>query len=209
MQLLQHEIPAAELPTGNAETWFARISTHENAAKEGTASWQEFDSGTRRDHCERERDYTPDVFDARQVLSWDDMINADAVPGWKDVQMSVWEMCHSIPSPLKDRVFAVVCLTAMAEGGKSWIVVQMPVKVKKVQGTGYVGTERVQEGVYVSVERGDLVEEGAKVKWTMATASDAQGALPMWAQKMGVPGAVVKDVGLFMDWAEKRRKGQA
>lgn len=27
-----------------------------------------------------------------------------------------------------------------------------------------------------------------------------------WAQKMGVPGAVVKDVGLFMKWIEKKRK---
>jgi len=27
-----------------------------------------------------------------------------------------------------------------------------------------------------------------------------------WAQKLGVPGAVVKDVGLFIDWIAKRRK---
>ena len=41
----------------------------------------------------------------------------------------------------------------------------------------------------------------------MATASNARGSLPMWAQKMGVPGAVVKDVGLFMKWVGGRRKG--
>ena len=32
----------------------------------------------------------------------------------------------------------------------------------------------------------------------MAVASDASGALPMWAQKMGLPGAIAKDVGLFL-----------
>ena len=31
----------------------------------------------------------------------------------------------------------------------------------------------------------------------MAVASDASGVLPMWAQKMGLPGAIAKDVGLF------------
>ena len=31
----------------------------------------------------------------------------------------------------------------------------------------------------------------------MAVASDASGVLPMWAQKMGLPGAITKDVGLF------------
>ena len=39
----------------------------------------------------------------------------------------------------------------------------------------------------------------------MATASDAKGWLPMWVQKLGVPGAVVKDVGLFIRWI--RNKG--
>jgi hypothetical protein len=43
----------------------------------------------------------------------------------------------------------------------------------------------------------------------MGTASDAGGNLPMWAQKMGVPGAVVKDVGLFMQYCEDQRRGKA
>ena len=43
------------------------------------------------------------------------------------------------------------------------------------------------------------------VEWVMATASDAKGYLPMWAQKMGVPSAIVKDVGLFIDYVKKQR----
>lgn len=38
------------------------------------------------------------------------------------------------------------------------------------------------------------------IEWVMATASDAKGWLPMWVQKLGVPSAVVKDVGLFVGW---------
>ena len=40
--------------------------------------------------------------------------------------------------------------------------------------------------------------ESDKVEWMMAVASDASGVLPMWAQKMGLPGAIAKDVGLFL-----------
>ena len=43
----------------------------------------------------------------------------------------------------------------------------------------------------------------------MATASDAKGNLPMFVQKFGVPGAVLKDVGFFIGWTEKRRELQA
>lgn len=39
----------------------------------------------------------------------------------------------------------------------------------------------------------------------MATASDAGGYLPMWAQKLGIPGAVVNDVGLLMKWIDGKR----
>ena len=49
-------------------------------------------------------------------------------------------------------------------------------------------------------------EEGEEeVEWVMATASDARGALPGWVQKLGTPGAVVKDVGLFLGWVDGRR----
>ena len=43
----------------------------------------------------------------------------------------------------------------------------------------------------------------------MATASDAKGYLPMWTQKLGVPGAVVKDVGLFMKWTADNRASKS
>ena len=47
------------------------------------------------------------------------------------------------------------------------------------------------------------------IEWIMATASDAKGWLPMWAQKLGIPGAIVKDVGLFIAWVAKQRQSGA
>ncbi|KAL2010087.1 hypothetical protein VTN00DRAFT_5894 [Thermoascus crustaceus] len=55
----------------------------------------------------------------------------------------------------------------------------------------------------------DLSARG-RVEWTMATTSDAGGAVPEWVQRSwtmgGVPRAVVTDVGLFLGWVAQRRK---
>ena len=47
-----------------------------------------------------------------------------------------------------------------------------------------------------------------QIEWLMATASDAGGWLPMWMQRLGTPGAIVKDVGLFMKYIKKERDGK-
>ena len=57
---------------------------------------------------------------------------------------------------------------------------------------------------YSSIER-CAAKEG-HVEWTMATASDTNGWLPMTFQKMGVPGAITKDVGSFMKWMARIRQ---
>ena len=65
------------------------------------------------------------------------------------------------------------------------------------------------DSIYTSVERCRRnMQEASVTEWVMATASDAKGNLPMWTQKLGVPGAVLKDVGLFMGWTTKRRRGE-
>lgn len=212
VELLSHEIDSKSIPeqvrtTGSgavAETWFARTSIHENAAKTGTATWAEADAGLRQEHSVHEFEYTPDVKDAHLVLDWpkDEL---QEVGDWKDVQAEIREMVHHIPPPLNNRVFVVMVVTAIRRDEKEFLVVQLPVSGKGLPGTKYYGQPKITPGQYVSIERGELLEEG-KWKWQMGTASDAGGNLPMWAQKMGVPGAVVKDVGLFMDWTAKRRE---
>ena len=62
----------------------------------------------------------------------------------------------------------------------------------------------VPSSVYTSIER-CVLRDSKEIDWVMATASDAKGVLPMWAQKLGVPGAVVNDVGFFMKWTADNR----
>lgn len=63
---------------------------------------------------------------------------------------------------------------------------------------------------YASIELCRLVtDQGVEmVEWIMATTSDAKGWLPMWVQKLGVPGAISKDVTYFMNWIAGRRRMQ-
>ncbi|KAK5132604.1 hypothetical protein LTR08_008803 [Meristemomyces frigidus] len=223
VELLSHDINGGDInkvaPTvasgRTAETWFARTSVHENAARQGTASWDEFEGGLRVEHSRHEMDYTPDVYDAHEVLSWDShleqMTEGRRLGAWEDVSACVMEMVHHIPPPLDDRVFPVMVITARkTEPVQEFIVVQIPVDTTDMPSAKYKSRGgKVTTGMYVSIERGELIEGGAKVKWQMATASDAKGNLPMALQKMGVPGAVVKDVGLFIDWCAKRRVDKA
>lgn len=86
IQLLAHEIPAHQLgPGANDEFWFARTSLHENKKEPGTANWNEFEAGLLDDHSIHEQQYTPDVFDAHKVLSW------DAKLAEKQAKIGSWE----------------------------------------------------------------------------------------------------------------------
>lgn len=127
-------------------------------------------------------------------------------------------MAHNIPPPLNNRVFTVLVTTARSQiSPLSFIVVQIPVDISRI-GTALYSNGRhktdgdtsqkrkdVQIGEYVSIERCELIESNSRIKWQMATASDAKGVLPISIQKMAVPGSVVKDVGFFIDWTQKRR----
>lgn len=92
VQLLSHEIAATQLPEearragAGSEAWFARTSIHRNEKSKGTADWGEFEGGILDNHSQHEMEYTPDVFDAHQVLSWDRELGE--VDGWKKVGMS-------------------------------------------------------------------------------------------------------------------------
>lgn len=124
-------------------------------------------------------------------------------------------MCHHISSPLDNRVFATLVVRAKTRS-EEFVVAQAPVDLSSVpdalystgkhrkEGDNAQKKERVTIGQYTSVERVRGQSDG-KIMWEMATASDAKGFLPMSLQKLGVPGAVVKDVGFFMKWANDKR----
>ena len=212
VELLTHDLPTSRVPKDDQfpgfapmEYWFARRSVHENVAKAGTASWEEFNAGLRVDHSKNEMDYTPNVYEAHEVLNWEQKLAeiGHKFGKWEEVHMNVMEMVHQIPSPLQDRVFPVVLITAKKQ--QEFIVIQMPIVLDNVVNAKFTKGNKRTTGMYVSVERCEMINGGKHVQWQMATASDAKGNLPMWMQKMGVPGAVVKDVGFFIKWCEKHR----
>ncbi|KAF1974000.1 hypothetical protein BU23DRAFT_598600 [Bimuria novae-zelandiae CBS 107.79] len=66
---------------------------------------------------------------------------------------------------------------------------------------------KLVEGRYVSLEKISKIELDGKVvsRWDMTTDSDAEGILPMGVQKLGIPGAIVKDVPLALGYIIKKR----
>lgn len=131
-------------------------------------------------------------------------------------------MAHKIPAPLANRVFSVLVVKAknVTTTPHSFIIVQVPVDVSKVPSALYANGRHKQEadtaqkkkdivmGVYVSIERCQLMS-GGHVKWTMATASDAKGNLPLFVQKKAIPDQIAKDVALVVEWLDKQRKGRS
>lgn len=66
---------------------------------------------------------------------------------------------------------------------------------------------KLVEGRYVSLEKISKIEKNGTPfsRWEMMTDSDAEGALPMGVQKLGVPSAIVKDVPLALKYIIGRR----
>ena len=131
-------------------------------------------------------------------------------------------MVHRLPLPLKPRVFTILILTAVpdpsqtendknSKAANQFLLLTIPISLsssvdsEKISSSKYADSSAAVHGSYVSVEHVHMSPEG-EILWDMATTSDAKGNLPMAVQKLGVPGAIVKDVGLFLGWVERRRQ---
>lgn len=173
-------------------------------------------------HSQHEEDFTPTLYASKVLLSWSSEIERISASGqlvdpttstaYTHVCLYAAEMCHAIPSPLKPRCFSVLVCTA-STSPTSFIAVTIPVELGDL---GYYATGKnvasetdaqrrkpVVVGAYAAVETVYLETDGQGkevVDWTMGTASDTRGNLPMALQKLGLPGAVVKDVGYFLRW---------
>ena len=190
------------------ETWFCRRSVHRDASEKGTASWDEFMHSFKENHPDTEMAFTPAVIGAREAIRWEAGAQEVMVEGekWTGITLVLVEMKHKIePKPVKNRTFPVVQLTARLEGEKEFVIVSIPVPdFRKSPYAEYARDKSLVTGIYASIERVRVLSSG-EVEWIMATASDAKGALPQWVQKMAVPGAVAKDVDMFLGWIPKRR----
>ena len=69
------------------EKWFARFSKHYNEASRGTATWEEFFKGLKQSHSENEADYTPDIYHAHRLLSYDDQTVDLTVGDFHEIKM--------------------------------------------------------------------------------------------------------------------------
>jgi hypothetical protein len=76
---------AGNYPAG-AEDWFFRSSVHKDEDAAGTATFSQFDDGLRKNHSTHEKAYTPNVFDANQILEWD--CTSLEHPRYKEISMS-------------------------------------------------------------------------------------------------------------------------
>jgi Protein of unknown function (DUF3074) len=117
-------------------------------------------------------------------------------------------MLHKLPAPLKPRSFTILFVSGIPTNStsRSFLNVTVPLQPvpKEVSTAKYGSSSSVVQAAYVSVEYVYQTKDG--IVWDMATASDAKGALPMAVQKLGIAGAIVKDVGLFMTWIKDQRK---
>ncbi|RAL06263.1 SRPBCC family protein [Aspergillus ibericus CBS 121593] len=192
--------------------WVCRQSVHEDAPVTGSASWAEFRAGLRHDHSKHEMDYTPSVTAVERLMEWPSEIDVDG--GWSRVDVHVNMITHTFhPTALiAPRSFIVLVVSADRDRDQGFVTVQIPLTVDSSpqsvrQKIAASAPRNAIFASYASVEQVVAAPEG--LQWTMATTSDAGGAIPRWIQRSwtmgGVPKAVVADVGLFLGWTARRR----
>ncbi|PIB01515.1 hypothetical protein CB0940_01253 [Cercospora beticola] len=200
------QIRSAVIPHQPTENWYARTSIHEDASKDGTATWAEFDGHLRANHSNYEKEYTPSVVSAHKEYSWEQDLQAfGATAGnWQDITMEIRLMRHKMPVFfLKDREFRVLVVTARAQDQDKFIVVQIPVARNAIPETVSQAGQQAVDAIYCSVELGELHD--GQITWSMGTASDAKGVLPMAVQKTQMANAVAIDVSYFIKWRMEKR----
>ncbi|KAH7360216.1 hypothetical protein BKA65DRAFT_492634 [Rhexocercosporidium sp. MPI-PUGE-AT-0058] len=191
------------------ETWFCRRSCHRNAQEQRTASWEEFVRCFKDHHAESEDAFTPAIIGARQAMGWDTSGMEVDVLGerWTNVSVVVEEMKHKIdPKPLKNRIFPVIQISAMLSRTSEFIVVSIPINdFDRSPYAEFSKDKSLVMAAYASIERIRVLPSNGEVEWIMATASNAGGVLPQWMQNLAVPGAVAKDVEMFLSWIPSQR----
>ncbi|RAK76013.1 SRPBCC family protein [Aspergillus fijiensis CBS 313.89] len=205
-----------------SEFWICRTSVHENAARDGTASSAEFRAGLRENHSAHEMEYTPSVTAVETLLEWP--LQPVVEGGWQRVETHVNVITHTFhPRTLiAPRTFIVLVVSADQPSDRSgFATVQIPlsstVEPAETLSDFLFAVTAAQPpnailAAYASVEQVLFTSSETDtdvVTWTMATTSNAGGAIPSWVQRSwtlgGAPKAVVADVGLFMKWVASKR----
>ncbi|KAF3920518.1 hypothetical protein ABW20_dc0108450 [Dactylellina cionopaga] len=206
--------------TEGTEYWFARRSLHEvGTASDGNDGliWDDFQNFLFNNHSENEREYGPSVRRVDKIdIEWDS--DDVSIAGWQIVRVAAYAIHHHLPWPLNPRVFPILLILVSAVERKEFMVISIPIKIAPdAKGTNtetqeivpIIGT-KATVGQYVSVER--LIYEDPQgefgkptVVWSMATASDASGNIPMALQRRVIGTSVFKDVEAFLDYVSKKK----
>ncbi|EMD90935.1 hypothetical protein COCC4DRAFT_60247 [Bipolaris maydis ATCC 48331] len=112
--------------TINQERWLARTSIHSDSH----VKFSELAHLLAREHSRNECVYTPSVFDAVELLTWDreDLLTALRASKYREsihnVEMSIFQMFHEMPKVagrdlLQDRVFHVLVVTTQTNHAES------------------------------------------------------------------------------------------
>jgi hypothetical protein len=113
-------------------------------------------------------------------------------------------MNHKVPAPLNPRTFCTLVVAGNINSD-CFVVAQIPVDGSRLPDPSPSGSgKKTVTGTYVCIERCER-QPGNDVIWTMASSSAAGGNLPQFAQNMGIPGLIAKDVGYFLKWIDENR----
>ncbi|GFF33687.1 hypothetical protein IFM46972_03982 [Aspergillus udagawae] len=234
VQLLKRTVRSGRGSVRGDEFWACRKSVHQDAAVDGSASWEEFRSGLRENHSENEMAYTPSVTSVERLLEWP--TEGEMEGGWRQVGMHVNIITHTFhPTALiAPRTFISLVISADLPkfNPQGFMTVQIPLTAKSTDAIPHEIREKIASAAprnavfasYASVEQvvsvptpavtSNSVARGRtgdanQLEWTMATTSDAGGAIPRWIQRSwtmgGVPKAIVADVGYFIRWTGRQR----
>ncbi|KAM0341351.1 hypothetical protein ACHAPU_010094 [Fusarium lateritium] len=207
LAIVAQKNPGLDITSDKAqsELWALRRSTHEPKKEKGTAAWDEFVRCFKEKHAEAEKVFTPSVVSFKRLQEWDCSGIEIQLEGetWTDWTLRREESVHDLPGPLSKRVFPVLQATAAVRGRKEFLIIQIAVRAND-GATDVAVHEGPIRAAYTSIERVRELDSGS-LEWIMGTASDAGGLVPMWAQKLGLAGAIAKDVSFFMEWVGKER----
>ena len=119
----------------------------------------------------------------------------------------VEELLFKSPFRRKPRVFPVLTVIAYISN-RAFIKVQIPIQASQLahlaESVYCKDYNDAVPGTYAGVEYCYLTEQN-RIQWVKAISINAPGPIPKWAQMMGIPSAMAREVPFFMDWIQEQR----
>ncbi|KAF9782601.1 hypothetical protein BJ322DRAFT_162951 [Thelephora terrestris] len=170
--------------------WACRFSEH--TRDEGT--FDDFWSGLGTNKAENEMQFIPEIKKVKLVKSLSP--NAE-----------IWTLYYELNLVMSPRVFTVLQVKQLGEvdSMREGVVVSIPINLSSTEDEELAALEeKGVKGRYASVEH-ILELPDDKVEWRMATSSSPGGLVPQFVNDLALPGAISKDVPLFLGWMQAKK----